>query len=122
VRAGQTHVFEKTKSKNKDGQEEQKWRQVSPQARDVDQTKVDALLSALTGSQATGAAPATAKTALEKPELTAAIKYDEGRKEDRVTFGRSGSSAYAARASDSTPVTVAGTTIDAIVKALEEVK
>ena len=122
VRAGQTHAFEKIKSKSKEGQDEQKWRQVSPQAREVDQAKVESLLSAITGSQATGVAPAAAKAALEKPELTTAIKYDEGRKEDRVTFARSGTTAYAARASDNAPVAVAGTTIDGIIKALEEIK
>ena len=57
VRAGQSHAFEKIKSKDKDGKEEEKWRQVSPQARDVDQAKVEALLSAITGAQATALAP-----------------------------------------------------------------
>lgn len=122
VRAGQTHVFEKTKAKNKDGQEEEKWRQVSPQARDVDQSKVDSLLSAITGARATGFVSGNAKTGLDKPELTITIKFDEGRKEERVTFGRSGSAAHAARAADATPATIDGAMIDAIVKALEEVK
>jgi hypothetical protein len=122
VRGGQSHTFEKTKSKSKDGKEEEKWRQVAPQARDVDQAKVESLLSAITGAQATGAAPASAKAALDKPELTTTIKYDDGKKEDRVTFGRSGTNAYAVRASDNTPVTVSATTIDAIVKALEDIK
>ena len=35
---------------------------------------------------------ATAKTGLDKPELTVAFKYDEG-KEERVTFARAGGSA-----------------------------
>ena len=122
VRAGQAHAFEKVKSKDKDGKEEEKWRQVSPQARDVDQAKVESLLSAITGSQATAVAPANAKTALDKPELTAVIKYDEGRKEDRVTFGRSGTTGVAMRAADKEPVAVATTTIDAIAKALEAIK
>jgi hypothetical protein len=119
ARAGQTHVFEKTKSKNKEGQEEEKWRQVSPQAKDVEQPKVEALLSVLTGAQATAFA-ATAKP--DKPELTVAIKFDEGRKEERVTFWRSGTSAHAARASEATPATIAAATLDAIIKALEEIK
>lgn len=122
ARAGQSHTFEKAKTKNKEGKDEEKWRQVSPQTRDVDQAKVEALLSAITGAQATGVAPASAKATLDKPELTAAIKYDEGRKEDRVTFGRSGTTAFAMRAADGAPVAVAGTTIDAIIKALEEIK
>jgi hypothetical protein len=116
---GQQLVFEKTKSKNKEGQEEEKWRQTAPQARDVDQAKVSALLSTLTGAQATGF---TAGVKTDKPELTVAIKFDEGRKEERVTFWRSGTTAHAARASDSTPATIAASTLDAIVKALEDIK
>jgi len=122
VRAGQTHAFEKTKTKNKDGQEEEKWRQVSPQARDADQAKVESLLSSITGAQAQALAPAAAKANLQKPELTVAIRFDEGRKEDRVSFARSGTSAYAVRAAEGTPVTVDAATIDGIVKALEEIK
>lgn len=122
VRAGQTFAFEKSKSKNKEGQEEEKWRQVSPQARDVDQSKLESLLSAITGAQATAAGTDAAKAALSKPELSIAIKYDEGKKEDRVAFARTGKDAFAARGSDPGPVTVDTTTIDGIVKALEELK
>ena len=120
--AGVSYVFEKTKSKNKEGQDEEKWRQSSPQSRDVDQGKVEALLSAITGAQATGVAGAPAKAALDKPELTVAIKYDDGKKEDRVTFGRSGANAFASRAGDSGPVAVAPATIEGIVKAIEGFK
>jgi len=122
LRAGQTHAFEKTKGKNKEGQEEEKWRQVAPQARDVDQAKVESLLSAITAARATAAGGPAAKTALDKPELTVAIKFDEGRKEDRVTFGRSGTAAYAGRAADGTSAAVDAATVDAIVKALEALK
>jgi hypothetical protein len=122
ARNGQSLVFEKVKGKDKDGKEEEKWRQASPQARDVDQAKVESLLLAITGSQATAVAPANAKAALDKPELTIVIKYDEGRKEDRVTFARSGTTGVAMRAADKAPVAVATTTIDSIVKALEEIK
>jgi Domain of unknown function (DUF4340) len=122
VHAGVTYAFEKTKSKNKEGQEEEKWRQSSPQARDVDQAKVEALLSATTGAQATGVAGPAAKAAIEKPELSVAIKYDDGKKEDRVTFGRGGVSAFASRAGENAPVAVAPATIDGIVKAIEGLK
>jgi hypothetical protein len=122
ARAGATHAFEKAKVKNKDGQEEDQWRRVAPQAGEVDQSKVESLLSAVTGARATGAAPPAATASLDKPELTVAIKYDEGRKEDRVTFARSGTSAYASRAADPGAVAVDAATLDAIVKALEEIK
>lgn len=122
VHAGATYTFEKTKSKNKEGQEEEKWRQSSPQSRDIDQAKVEALLSATTGAQATALAGPAAKAAIEKPEVSVAIKYDDGKKEDRVTFGRSGGNAFASRAGENAPVAVAPATIDGIVKAVEGLK
>jgi hypothetical protein len=122
VRAGQTHTLEKTKSKNKDGQDEERWRQTAPQARDVDQAKADALASAITSARAAGFAPAGAKTGLDRPELTIAIKYEEGRKEERVAFARSGGDVYAQRAGDASVARLDAAALDAIVKALEELK
>ncbi len=122
VRNAQTFTFEKAKVKGKDGQEEEKWRQTSPSARDVDQTKVETLVSTVTGARATSFVDTTAKTGLDKPELTVAVKYEEGKKEERVTFGRSGSDAYAARAGVPGAVRIDAATLDSIVKALEELK
>jgi hypothetical protein len=121
VRSGQTTVFEKTKVKDKDGKEQEKWRQVAPAARDVDAAKIEALISALTGARATGFVDSAAKTGLDKPELTVAFKYDEG-KDERVTFARAGDSAYAARAGSPGAAKVDAAVIDGIVKALEDVK
>ena len=53
VAHGQTTVFEKTKVKDKDGKEEEKWRQTAPAARDVDAAKIEALIGAATGARAT---------------------------------------------------------------------
>jgi hypothetical protein len=123
VRAGQTHAFEKTKTKNKAGQEEEKWRQVSPQTRELDQPKFDALVSALTGIRATGfvEAPAAAK-ALATPELAVTIKFDEGKKEERVTLGKAGADAFASRAGEPGAAKVDASAIDGAVKALQELK
>ncbi|HEX5375927.1 MAG TPA: DUF4340 domain-containing protein [Solirubrobacterales bacterium] len=122
VRNGQTFAFEKTKAKGKDGQDEEQWRQTSPTARDVDQGKVENLASTITGARATGFVDTTAKTGLDKPELTVAIKYEEGKKEDRVTFARSGADAYAARAGGPGAARIDTETLDSIVKALEDLK
>ena len=122
ARAGQTFAFEKAKTKNKDGQEEEKWRQVAPQARDIDQAKVEALLSALTGARATAFVSAGEKTGLDKPELSATIKFDEGKKEDRVAFARVAANTYASRAGEAAVAQIESGTFDAIVKALEALK
>ena len=123
VRAGQTHAFEKTKTKNKEGQEEEKWRQVSPQTRELDQPTFDKLVSALTGIRATGFvdAPAAAK-ALAAPELAVSIKFDEGKKEEKVTLGKAGTDAFASRAGEPGAAKVDASAIDGAVKALQELK
>jgi hypothetical protein len=121
VRNGQTVAFEKTKVKDKDGKEEEKWRQVLPAQRDVDAAKIESLITAATSARATGFVDSTAKTGLEKPELTVAFKYDQN-KDERVAFARAGGSAHAARAGSPGAATVDAALIDGIVKALEDIK
>jgi hypothetical protein len=122
TREGQTFTFEKTKVKNKEGQEEQKWRRISPAAGDVDQSKVDALISAITSLRAASFADAAAKTGLDKPEMSIAIKFDEGRQEERVTIGRVGADAYAARAGELGAAKIDASALDNTIKALGELK
>jgi hypothetical protein len=121
VRNGQTFAFEKAKVKSKDGKDEEKWRQVAPSARDVDAAKIEALLTAATGARATGFVDSTAKTGLEKPELTVGFKFDEG-KDERVAFARTTDAAYAARAGSPGAAKIDPSVIDGIVKALEALK
>jgi hypothetical protein len=123
VRAGQTHTFEKAKVKNKEGQDEDKWRQTAPQARDLDQASFDALLSAVTGVRATSFVDDAAATkALASPEVAVTVKFDEGKKEDRVAFAKAGTDAYAARTGEPGAAKVEASTVDSIVKALQELK
>jgi hypothetical protein len=121
LRNGQTFTFEKTKVKDKDGKEQEKWRQAAPTARDVDAGKVEALITAATGARATGFVDSAAKTGLDKPELTITFKYDEG-KEEHVTFARAADAAYASRGGSPGAAKVDATVVDGIVKALEDVK
>jgi hypothetical protein len=121
VRNGQTTVFEKAKVKDKDGKEEEKWRQTAPSARDVDAAKVEALISAATAARASSFVDSAARTGLDKPELSMALTYDEG-KQERVNFARTGGSAYAARSGDPGAAKIEPSVIEAIVKALEDLK
>jgi hypothetical protein len=122
VRAGQTFTFEKTKVKNKEGQEEEKWRQISPTSRDVDQSKVDALVSAATAARATSFVSKGPKVSLDNPELTVVIKSEDGKKEERVQFVRSGAEAFAARSDLPDLAKLDRATLDNIIKALEALK
>jgi hypothetical protein len=122
VRAGQTYAFEKTKVKNKEGQDEEKWRQLAPQARELDQPAFDTLLSALTNIRATGFVDAAAAKALSTPELSATIKFDEGKKEDKVAVAKSGTDGFASRAGEPGAAKIDPSAIDAVTKALQELK
>ena len=95
TRTGQSIVFEKAKSSGNDAPET--WRRVSPSARDVDKDKMAAFLSKLEGLRAVSFVNSTTKTGLESPALTVAAKFDEGKKEERVTFGKSADTVYVAR-------------------------
>jgi hypothetical protein len=122
ARNGQTTAFEKTKTKNKEGQDEEKWQRVAPAAGDVDQAKVENLLSSVTQARATAFVDTLAKTGLDAPALTITIKSDEGKREETVRFARSGTDGYAAKAGEPGAAKIDTATIDTIVKALDELK
>jgi hypothetical protein len=122
LRGAETFSFEKTKSKNKEGQEEEKWRQLAPAARDADQTKVENLMSAITAARATSFVESAAKTGLEKPELTVTVKFDDGKREEKTSFARSGSDGYASRAGEPGAAKVDIAAIENIVKSVEALK
>ncbi len=84
TRNGQTTVFEKTKTKNKEGQDEEKWKQTAPTAADVDQTTVDNLLAAVTAARATSFVDSAAKTNLDKPEVAISLTSDEGKRIEKA--------------------------------------
>jgi hypothetical protein len=120
TRAGQTVAFERAKLKDKDGKEVDGWRQIAPAQKDADGAKVDAFISAATAAQALSFVDDQVKTGLGTPELTIVIKYDEGKKEDRVTFARAGSTAYAGRTGAAGAATVDSAVVDGIIKAFED--
>ena len=120
LRDGQTVAFEKTKSKNKEGQEEEKWRQVAPTAQDADQSKVDNLLSSVTQIRATSFVDTAAKTGLDAPALRIAIKFGDPQREETVTFAKTGDKAFASRAGEPGAAVIEASAIDNITKALDE--
>jgi hypothetical protein len=95
TRDTQTIAFEKTKGQGENAEE--KWRRVSPTAGDVDKDKVDSLLSRLSNMRAASFVDASAKTGVNMPAMTVAAKFDDGKKEERVTFGKVDTDVYAAR-------------------------
>jgi hypothetical protein len=90
---GQTIVFERVKGEGENATDS--WRRASPSAADADKSKVEALLAGLADIRATSFAATTANTGLDNPTLTVTVQFEEGKKQERVAFGRAGTSAYA---------------------------
>lgn len=113
ARQGQTLAFEKDKDA---------WKQVTPSARAADAAKVEALLSALTGTRANGFETKLAGIGLEKPEIVATLRFDDGKKEEKVTFAKRGADAFARREGDAAAAKIDASTLDSISKALDALK
>jgi len=115
VRSGATIALEK--EKGKDG-----WKQVTPAAKPADTVKVEALLTALTSARATSFVDTIAGTALETPELTVTIAFEDGQKHEKVAFARKGADAFARRDGDAAAAKIDPTALDGIIKAFEALK
>jgi hypothetical protein len=113
TRQGQTLAFEKDKDT---------WKQVTPSAKAADAAKVEALLSALTGARANAFETRIASTGLDTPELVATVKFEDGKKEEKVTFAKKGADAFARREGDSAAAKIDAATLDGIVKAFDALK
>ena len=117
TRGAATVAFEK--AKGKDGTE--KWRQVG-QIKDLDQAKLDALLSSLSSITVDKYVDAKTKTGLGTPVAVVVAKSDDGKREERVTFGKVGNDVFAARSGDGGAAQIAATKLDDMLKSLDALK
>ena len=118
-RNGQTIAFEKTKGTG--DKDPDKWKRVSPTAGDVDKDKIDGMLSRLSNMRAASFAASDAKTGLDKPAMTVVAKFDDGKKEDRVTFGKNGEDVYASRPGEPGAAKVDSADFTEVNKTLDEI-
>ena len=116
TRSGQTVVFERVK--NKDAPDT--WRRVSPNAAEVDREKMEILLSKLANLRAASFVESTAKTGLDSPAMTVLVKFDEGKKEERIAFGKTDADVYASRPGEPGAPKIDATDFNEAVKALDE--
>jgi hypothetical protein len=114
----QTVVFERTRGEGENAQDS--WRRVDPGPVDADRTKFEALLTQLAAVRATSFAASTANTGLRTPVLTTLVKFDENAREERVAFGRAGTSTFASRPDEPGAAAIEGAQLDNILKALDE--
>jgi hypothetical protein len=121
TRNGQTVVFDRAKGGNENTPD--KWRRVSPNAGDVDKDKLDAFLSRIANMRAESFLASTATTGLDKPAMSIVVKFDDGKKEERVTFGqggKDGKEVYAARPNEPGAAKTDATDFNETLKSLDE--
>ena len=78
------------------------------------------LLAKLESLRAMSFVESTAKTGLDTPALTVYAKFDDGKKEERVTFGKTGNDVYASRPGEPGAAKVSVAEFDEIIKKLDE--
>jgi hypothetical protein len=120
TRDGVTRAFEKRAVTGDDGREEQRWRQVAPAEAEVDHALVDSVLFAATGARAETFATGADGTPPARADLLIVIRFDEGRREDRVSFWRRGDEAFASRADAPGTARISAATLDDILRAIGE--
>jgi hypothetical protein len=94
TRDGKTVVFERVKAK--DPGTADTWKRISPSAADAEKDKIESLLTGLADIRAESFATSRANTGLDNPALTVFVKFEDGKKEERVTFGKNGKNVFAA--------------------------
>jgi len=115
---GQTVIFERVKAK--DDKSPDTWHRVSPNPGDPDRSKVEGLLAGLADIRATSFVDSTAKTGLQSPTLVVDAKFDDGKKQEKVTFGKNGSDAFASRPDDPGAAKIEAEKLDEAIKTLDE--
>jgi hypothetical protein len=119
TRNGQTVVLDRVKGQGENAPD--KWHRVSPSAGDVDKDKSDSLLSKLSNMRATSFVATTAKTGLDKPAMTVLVKFDDGKKEERVTFGKVDNDAFVSRPGEPGAAKIDVADFNDAIKSLDEI-
>jgi hypothetical protein len=117
VKDGTAMVF--TKATDKDGKET--WSQGEP-AKAVDNAKIDAALSAITGLQVASYVDAGTKTGADSPVLTLAATFGDPKKEDRVVFSRVGTDVFVTRAGEPGAARVEAAKFDEVLATIDALK
>ena len=95
TRGDQKVVLDRVKGQGENAQD--KWHRASPNPADLDRDKVDGVLAKLANLRAASFVDSAAKTGLDKPSMTVYAKFDDNKKEEKVTFGKQGEDVFASR-------------------------
>ena len=91
-------VFEKVKGSA--GKDADTWRRASPNSADVPKETMDTLLGQLANLRIESFVDSSVNTGLNQPVATVFVRFDDGKKEERATFGRIAKDVFVARSSE----------------------
>jgi hypothetical protein len=117
TRNGQTVAFERVKGQ---ADAPDKWRRVSPSPAEPEARKVETLLAGLADMRASSFVDAKTKTGVDAPALSVVATFDEGKKTERVTFGKVGNDVFAVRPDEPGAAKIETEKFDEAVKSLDE--
>ncbi len=116
---GQTLVLDRVKGTGENAPD--KWHRASPNPGDVDKDKMDGLLSKLSNMRAASFVESTAKAGLDKPALVVDAKFDEGKKDEKVTFGQVGTDVFAGRPNEPGAAKSDSADLNDVLKSFDEI-
>ena len=119
TRNGTTITLERAKGLGENAPD--KWKRVSAPAGDLDKEKSDSLLGKLSNIRAASFVDASAKTGLDKPAMTVVVKFDDGKKEDRATFGQVGNDVFVSRPGEPGAAKIDAADFNDVIKSLDEI-
>jgi hypothetical protein len=115
-----TSVYEKVKGTGENAAD--KWQMTAPTKKDLDTAKFESALSQISGLRAQSFSDTVPPGILKTPAAVVTVKSDEGKKEERVTFGKSGTDTFAARNGESGAAKLETSAFDNAFKAFDEFK
>jgi hypothetical protein len=117
TRGDQTVVFDKAKGTGQQGADT--WRRVSPNPGNLSQDSIDPFLTNLASLRVASFVGTTTNTGLNQPVATVAVKFDDGKREERVTFGKSAAGVFGARPSEPDSAKLDDAAFDEVMKGLD---
>ena len=118
TRGKETRAFERVKGAGENAVDT--WKQVAPAAKTVDSSNLEGALLDFSNLRAESfVASAGAATGHNSPAATVVVKFDDGKKEERVVIGTAGSNVFATRADQPGALKIEADKYEAAVKKLD---
>jgi hypothetical protein len=121
TRGKDTRAFERVKAKEPNGSDT--WKQVVPAEKTVDASNFEGALLEFSNLRANAAVDKIDPSlGLNAPAATITVKFDDGKKEERVTIGQHGSDVYAGRRDQPGALKVETGKYEAAIKKLDSIQ